>query len=151
MIQPLRTYHRRVFLALAVALPVVLVAGLTSRHQAVVSAHPKAQGEGYVLVSEDQGHWQHQQIRIQIFSAADTTERWVQLNPTHEVVAPDVLVYWSENLPQQSSLPANARLLGSLDPSAYFPLPETASAGFLILYSPAQKSVLDATAFGGRP
>ena len=145
MIQPLRTCHRRTFVVLAVVLPALFVAGLAARRQA---AEPQAAApDAYTLVSSDAGHWHQRHIKINVFTnTIQPGARWVQLVPQEELREPDALVYWSDAQPSGANLPAKARLLGALDPTARYALPENAE-GFLIVYSLAHQTVVDATAF----
>ncbi len=148
MIQPSRTIHRRVFLGLSVLLPVVLFAGLYGRRPA---QEPTAPGsERISVISETDGYWQTQKIEIRILCNPAEAGIRVQLLPKTELSAPDMLVYWSTRLPEQNLLPPDARLLGRLDSSVSYRLPE-ASGGHLVLFSLPLNRVIDSTSLGMQP
>jgi hypothetical protein len=125
MIQPLRRTHRIAFALLTAALPAVFVAGLAARR-------PPAPAE---RVSD--------RISLMLASGtevvADARELWGAA-----VDAPDPLVYWIEDSPPGNSLPANARLLGSLAFArrAHLEVPAGSGRGYLILYSLAWRKVV---------
>jgi hypothetical protein len=151
MIQPLRIIHRRVFLVFAIVLPGIFIGGLRARRTWPVMAAqplPIAGASGSV---EADGNWRQFHIRLKIFHGepSESVTR-VQLLPQGDLAEPEVLVYWSVAEPKDSSLPDDARLLGKLDPSVSYTLPEMAHGGsFLILYSAARSALLDWTEIGG--
>jgi hypothetical protein len=150
MIRPLRTCHRNGFLALAVLLPAVLAVGLRGRRKPVL-VPAQDSSAGFTVVSEETGHWRNYPISVRKISRGTTQSgMWLQLLPQKEIVVPDVLVYWSAD-PPAGALPANALLLGSFDASASYSVPSGGATGYLILYSAAERNVLDATALGGQP
>jgi hypothetical protein len=148
VIQPYRTLHRRGFLVLLVLLPAVLGSGLHYRHRVPQPSAP-AQPR-FSVVREADGYWQSEKIRVRLLRKSDEAGTWLQLTPDHRPAAPDVLVYWSTRLPERNTLPADAHLLGPLDPSTQYRLPD-ASGGHLVLYSLPLNRVLDATSLGMQP
>jgi hypothetical protein len=148
VIQPFRTLHCRGFLVLLVLLPAVLVAGLHYRRRAPQPATPEP-GK-FSILRESDAYWQSQKIRVSLLRKSDEAGTWLQLTPTHRPAAPDVLVYWSTCLPEQNTLPTDARLLGPLDPASRYRLPEP-SGGHIVLYSLPLNRVLDATSLGMQP
>jgi hypothetical protein len=137
-----------VFLELSVLLPVVLIAGFCDRRPAPAAAKPI--GERISVISETNGYWQTQKIQVRILRGPAEPGIRVQLLPKQELAAPDVLVYWSRRLPEQDSLPLDARLLGRLDSSASYRLPEV-SGGHLVLFSLPLNRVIDSTSLGLQP
>jgi hypothetical protein len=148
MIQPYRARHRRGFLVLAVLLPTVLIAGLHYRHRAPQSATPEP--TNFSILRETDGYWQSQKIQVSLLRTSDEAGTWLQLMPAHWPAAPDVLVYWSARLPELNALPADARLLGPLDPATRYRLPE-AAGGHIVLYSLPLHRILDSTSLGIEP
>jgi hypothetical protein len=142
MIQPLRTNHRRIFLGLALLVSAVFVAGLLARPEATA---PAARREA-VFVAPAGQTWKNHLFTLEVSPTSDINQ--TRIVPSKGLLAPDVLIYYSDVAPQDS-LPANAILLGRWDPSATYSL--LFNSGFLVMYSGAQKSVLDFTPLGGRP
>jgi hypothetical protein len=140
MIQPLRGYHRRAFLVLAIVLPAVFVGGLAARRKM-----PVAKVETLLLAAPSGGGKKFT-YPITVWSAPPKA----RLIATKPLVLPDALVYWSTQAPQEKFLPADAVFLGRLDPALTYQIPNP-SPGFLVIYSPAKKAVLDYAAFGVRP
>jgi hypothetical protein len=126
MIQPLRRYHRYSFLALALLLPAIFAAGLAARRPLV-----------HVKPAPDRVHFT---LPSGTAVVTDPRELWGSA-----VDDPDPLLYWTADEPDLASLPANARLLGSLDSARRDSLripPSKKTRGYLILYSLAwQKPV----------
>src|SRR5208337_1125759 len=133
MIQRLRTSHRNMFLVLAVLLPGLLVGGLLSRHKSpVVEADARKSLNGNFL-TEQTIDLDGRKVTVDLYT--DKSEAGsVRFVPQDPLVAPDVVVYWSEvNSP--STLPSDARLLGSFSPIAKYRPPSQGQAGaYLILY-----------------
>jgi hypothetical protein len=148
VIQPYRTLHRRVFLVLTVLLPAVLVGGLHFRHRPLRATAPE--DKQFAVVSETTGHWQKEKVRIRLLRTSGEPATWVQLSPAHPLPVPDVLVYWSSQLPDKNVLPADARFIGPLDPAVHYRLPQ-ASGGHIVLYSLPLHRIVDSTPFGIEP
>src|SRR5262245_52377834 len=98
MIQPLRTAHRRVFLALAVVLPSVLIAGITARMPVVRrSSQLEVTPELAYLLRQSDRLWKKHPIQTKFFSnPARTNEILVVLQPQKPIPDPDLLLYWAE-------------------------------------------------------
>ena len=156
MIQPLRTAHRAVFLALALFLPVLFVSGLLSRHKwppaPTQNARQSVTSGG--LISQQTVMPNGKKIDIRIFvNKTIQNAPEIQLIPASPLVAPDILVYWSETEPK-SGLSANARLLGAFTPTQRYRLPAEAGGharGYVVLYSLAQKQLLASFSVESRP
>ena len=146
MIQPLRTVHRRAFVALAFVLPVLLALGLGARR---ARTSPATQPITEINSAKQSGvQWQKHAIRSRLYAGLDTANRpqdiFVTLEPAQNVNEPDLLLYWAGSEPQGGSLPTQARLLGALSASNTFTLPrEVNGAGYLVLYSLAHQTVVD--------
>lgn len=139
MIQPLRTWHRRAFTALAVALPAIFAAAISVRPAESPALPPPAPAGA--IVDDSASDWRAYPISTRIRTIAGG--RALELQPRAEILEPDVLVYLAPAPPGQA-LPDNARLLGTLGRGATYPLPPTITPGStLILYSAARRRVLD--------
>jgi hypothetical protein len=151
MILPLRRRHRIAFLALALALPGLYVAGLLARRAvppvgeipARTAAH-RGEAEGPLVASlETLGGLP---VRSRITRAGEGFV--LRLDVREELARPELLVYWSAagaKDAEASVLPADAVLLGRLDTAlpSFHPLPARAlgSGGALLLYSLAEGRV----------
>ena len=143
MIQPLRTVHRRAFVALAFVLPAVLVVGLESRRmpsRVQVLQLPSSA----CLVRESDTLWQMHTIQTAFYSDSNRSgDIQVALRPAQELNEPDLLLYWSVEQPTGDSLPAAAQLLGPFAAGKAFTLPLNVDrAGYLILFSLAHQSLI---------
>ena len=141
MIQPLRTIHRRAFLVFGLLLPVLFVSGVLSRHK-----WPMAQASAQIapygtFLTEQTVVLDGRKVAVDLY--ADTSDPGsIRFVLQGSLVAPDVLVYWSE-ASSPSALPADARLLGSFSPTAHYrPLAQGRSGAYLILYSAALQQTL---------
>jgi hypothetical protein len=149
MIQPLRTVHRRVFVTLALVLPVILVAGLGARHRGLHPVAPAKQVPDSVqLVRHSSSMWQTRVIQTEFFADSKNSENlYVVLRPAQDLSEPDLLLYWAASQPSGVSLPAEARLLGAFVAGRTFALPRGAGqGGHLVLCSLAHQSVVDTAA-----
>ena len=146
MIQPLRVAHRRAFVALALALPTILLIGLGSRrsrpgadtHIADVPAIVK-------LVRESSNLWQKHAIQSKFYSRSDRPQDiYLVLQPAQELNEPDLLLYWVTNAPQGNVLPGEAQLVGAFATGKTFLVPLNGTrTGHLVLFSPAHQTVFD--------
>jgi hypothetical protein len=143
MIQPLRNCHRWAFLLLALLLPVLFVAGILVRPK---TPRPRTIARFIAAQGSD---WQKHSFVVQI-SSLSNDETSLAVIPIKPVLAPDLLVYYANHAPQRGVLPADAHLLGRWDVESTYPLPHT-SNGFVLLYSGAQRTVLDSVAVEGHP
>jgi len=148
VIQPYRTLHRYTFLLLLLLLPTIFVVGLHDRRR--VPLMPPPDQSNFSTVREADGYWQSQKIRVTLLRKSGEAGTWFRLTPLRTPQAPDVVVYWSAQLPDHNILPADARLLGPLDPMVPYRLPEP-SDGHLVLYSLPLNTVLDSTSLGMQP
>jgi len=146
MIQPLRTAHRRIFVALALVLPAILLAGIGARHpRPGPNLHaPEVPATAY-LVREANGLWRQHAIESKFYSRSDRPrDIYVVLQLAPELNEPDLLLYWAVNVPQGNSLPSEAQVVGAYISGKAFPLPlEKERAGHLILFSLAHHTVFD--------
>jgi hypothetical protein len=136
MIQPLRTTHRRIFAVLVVLLPVLIAAGLASRHKETSAA-----GQTVVLIGAPSA-------RGLIVARRSGTE--LDAIATKQLEFPDLLAYWS-NSPNASLPDPEPVLLGSFVPGRLnrFSLPAGSDTGTLILYSVPLGQAVDTVAIGG--
>ena len=141
MTRALREWHRRLFCALAVGLPVAFSVGLAARKGVpVVPAQltPRVVGTNALgsLIWSRTDLWPGQDLTTRL-------RRDASGSPALELIStavnrPDVLVYWVAGKEEASdSLPTNARLLGALATSVPLPVPAEVqgTSGRLVLYS----------------
>jgi len=146
MIQPLRTVHRRSFVALALVLPAILVVGIGARR---IQPNPSTPTKGLPvtasLVRESSRLWREHAIQSKFYRKSGTPrEPFVVLETMRELNEPDLLLYWSTIFPQGNALPKDARLLGAYAPGRPFVLPfDEEQDGYLILFSMADRTVFD--------
>jgi hypothetical protein len=145
MIQPLRTVHRRASMALALVLPTVLAVGLRARRP-LIHAESKTRNSEARQSSRQSDHlWAKHAIHsVFLRDTSDPTVVQVVLEPLDDISAPDLLVYWCPELSSKHDLPTHAVLLGAFEKSKPLYLQESNARGFLILYSLAHQSVVDA-------
>ena len=146
MIQPLRTVHRRAFVALAFVLAAVLVAGLGARLPRVPSRVQVFQlPSSAYLVRKSDTLWQTHTIQTEFYSDSNRSgDIQVALRPSQELKEPDLLLYWSVEQPTRDSLPAAAQLLGPFAAGKVFGLPLNVDrAGYLVLFSLAHHGLFD--------
>src|SRR5439155_14503893 len=146
--QPLRKMHRTIFFLLGIALPLLFIAGLASRHaplSTVGTAENKlaqrSDGTEFVL---NRGSSKFT-VRL-VENRKRGPQREFTAIPDSGFLAPDVFVYWSEAKPGASISP-NARLLGKLGPRELYRIP-SGSDGYFVLYSVAQNEVLGSIPVG---
>ena len=146
MIQPLRVVHRRAFVALALALPAILLIGLGARRPHLgPSAHATDVLDTGSMVRESSNLWQKHSIQSRFYSKPDRPlDTYVVLLPAQELNEPDLLLYWATNSPQGNVLPGEAQLVGAFTAGKAFLLPlNQKRAGYLVLFSPAHQAVFD--------
>jgi len=139
LIHALRVRHGRIFVGLAVALPVLFIAALAVRPSwpTQESSGPAPSTETWTVIGNLRG------ARAMI--EKQSTREWLHLARTDHLVAPDVLVYWAEEAPDlDSPLPSDAVLLGAFGDvgTSTFDLPARSIGGTLILYSLGHRSLL---------
>ena len=146
MIQPLRTVHRRAFVALALVLPAILLAGIEARHPgtSLTGRSPELPGTAY-LVRESNRLWTHHSIATKFYGRSDgPKDIYVVLRPMQPLNEPDLLLYWSTETPQGNSLPSESLLVAPYAADEGFALPlEKGRAGNLMLFSLAHQTVVD--------
>ncbi len=148
MIQPLRKMHRTIFFALGIALPVLFIAGLASRHAALAAVgleeNKLAQRNGGTEFVLNRSLSKFT-VRL-VENRKSGPEREFLAIPDSGFLAPDVFVYWSETQPG-AALSQNAKLLGKLGPGKLYRIP-SGSRGYFVLYSVAQNEVLGSIPVG---
>jgi len=146
MIRPLRVRHRRMIVLLAVALPLLVAAGLLARRpiprmerlpEGLVSAAADSSAIGSPRVTS----WDGGSLRASLRSGVDDARPVVSIELLQELERPDLLVYWSGDIDAVSEgVPGDAELLGRLagrHPIVFeLPVEASDSEGRLILYSP---------------
>ena len=112
MIQPLRTVHRRAFVALALVLPAILLAGIEAQHPStsLTERAPELPATTYLL-RESSGLWTKHSIATRFYGKSEASrDIYVVLQPMQPLNEPDLLLYWSSNAPQGNSLPSASSL-----------------------------------------
>lgn len=157
MIQPLRRMHRGMFFALLFILPVLFVSGLLSRPKGPPYALRALvdSAAGLKTVSHQTATLGIMKFQVWIRQSTADNSGWdLQLVTEKALVAPDVLVYWSES-DAHAGLPAGAVLLGTFGYAKHYSLTaQEKEHGFIVLYSLAQRQKLGSFAIAtgeGKP
>jgi hypothetical protein len=152
VIARLRRRHRAIFGALALCLPVALVAALEARRdvpQNVRLEHGGIPGfDGRVKVSESQTLVRGVGMRTRTWDDNRLARRVLELTPERDLELPDVLVYWAPSEATEE-LPQDGILLGVLAGAQQrrFALPREAVGGRLYWYSLAHQELIASAEF----
>ncbi len=160
MIHARRLAHRRAALALAGALPVVLVAGLALRPEVPPRSRPEAPllaEAGFATtppaaVPAARLETDVASYEIEVLGESQGRVQ-VALRPTRVILVPDLLVYWLPDTGPDALPASGGVLLGSLSGTSRrrLALPAAArSRGQIVLYSLPRDRVVDRLALGGR-
>ena len=150
MIERLRGRHRRVVALLCVALPIGFVAGLLVRPEFPVQAADPALRLPTGAAGAENG-WRYFELEaggeLALRVVGEDGGTLLEIQPEADPQRPDVLVYWSAAVPEESSaLPAGAALLGALSGAELrrLPLPAGTSGdeGTLYLYSLGRQEIV---------
>ena len=145
MIQPLRAAHRKAFVVLTIALPVVLWVGLRKRELLLAqSSAIVAMPSRMYLVRQSDRLWGKHMIQSRFYGdSANGEEVEVVLLPPPELNDPDLLLYWSGDLRPAADV-SRWKLLGTFTVGRVFLLPLDAKrGGHLALYSLAHREFVD--------
>ena len=129
-----------------VPVPAVLLIGLGARRPALEPLLPPPELPASLqLFTQSAGSWQKHAIQTSIYGDSNPpNDFYVVLRPTQAINEPDLLVYWSDALPDENHLPEGALLLGAFDPDRALILPREIQPGsHLILYSLAHQAMVD--------
>lgn len=156
MIAPLRRLHRRASVALAIAVPALLVAAIAARPGIPVNANLPSSAHAAQVRATQRLVWSRPDIVSSLdFTADGSTE--VVLDAQSLAAEPGVLVFWLETA-DTSDPPAAGRLLGAVRGTGRqrIPLPAEAATrgGRLALYSLGHDEVIATAtidASGGQP
>lgn len=149
MIQPLRRLHRGMASAMALAIPVVIAAGIMARQPAPGPASVPSEldipNDGIRTLFAADDLWRRTRIATRILILpGDPDQRWVELEPLEEFSQPDLLLYWSVARPRELLSP-ESRLLGALRGRGRqrFSVPDAVNLreGYLILYDLAHAEI----------
>ncbi len=153
MIRPLRSTHRWLFVGLAVALPVALAAGLSSRAPKATRAAPVrainppspdsiTTGIGITYLGT--------RFTAKIGTGPEGT-RFLVVDKTFDSVDPDLHLYWTPNEVTDALPGAGSYLIGTFSerPVEVFALPDGVepNSGHLVLFSLAGGRVVDSAPF----
>jgi hypothetical protein len=150
MIQPLRTVHRHVFIALAALLPIIVAAPLIARHQ-FPTARPATFSipQDAIRLKQASATWNKGSFDTEFYSEPkNPSQVLAALKTRRNLDSPDLLLYWSEADANSADLNA-ARLLGSFVAGKSYPVPTRPNGGTLILYSLAHREILDSARIEG--
>lgn len=142
MTRSIRTLHRRLIFSIALAVPVIIAAGITARPPAPgpnvlpVASEKKGNGVRTLFAADDL--WRRTRIATRILiRPGDPDHRWIELEPLEEFGQSDLLLYWSALRPRERLSPLS-RLLGAIRGAGRqrFAVPDTVNLreGYLILY-----------------
>lgn len=112
MIAELRRVHRRASIALAFAVPVILVAAIAARPEAPVNASLPFRSETSEILSTQPLVWSRDDIVASAIVSADGSVA-LAIDAASLANAPSVFVYWLEP-GETTEPPAGGRLLGSV-------------------------------------
>jgi hypothetical protein len=150
MIHPLRTIHRNAFFCLGVLLPALLIAGILMRHERVEAGSGDARLPSGSVLTEQSVAFDGRKVAIDLYEVSREPVT-VQFTQSEPLVAPDVLVYWSE-VGSTAMLPSDAQLLGVFAPRTRYTLPLGGRVrGYVILYSAARQLLLGSFSYEGSP
>ena len=146
MIQPLRTAHRRVFVSLAVVLPLILLVGLWARRPL-----PEGEANGREvppsarLLGKGDALWQRHKVKTEIYGEGGNPQNfYVVLHSSPTLNEPDLLLYLVTSTPQGNAVPPQSRFLGPVVPGTALAFHlDGQRIGRLVLYSGARQSVVD--------
>ncbi|HKX30284.1 MAG TPA: hypothetical protein VJ302_21520 [Blastocatellia bacterium] len=152
MITSLRSRHRIIVTSLALLVPVMFVSGLIARRPFPVSSRlPAIQSdpasEEVSVIYEDRDLWKGLAVTARIMTAnGNSPTMLLELQATHDLAEPDLLVYWGESRPSPDRPAGSAVLLGRLSGTRIERLPLSARAlsgtGYLTLYSLAHAKTI---------
>jgi len=135
MIHPLRKAHRLAFLALALCLPLLFAGGLLSRHTWPRRPNPIEEPTTSIMTGDARTViLSGLELEVRLFvDQTNPAASDIQITARSPLVAPDVLVCWSE-IEANSVLPGDALFLGAFRKTGSYRLPGKAN-GYVILYS----------------
>jgi hypothetical protein len=145
MIQPLRTMHRRAFLALAFLLPLVIGAGLAARRPRLTQGSVVDLPTSAYVVRKSGALWsKHVMPTVFYADSNGPADIDVVVKPSEELNEPDLLLYWTQERPAGDSLPSSARLIGPFIAGKSFVLSLNVDrVGYLVLFSLPHQTVFD--------
>jgi hypothetical protein len=137
-----RIAHRGIFVALALVIPALLLAGIGLRPTVPPLSTDETlfRAGGFAAhTGQDEVEIVGEGLRFGLTRLGDG--RSMVIRPLEIIAKPDLLVYWSERAPKpnedQGARIADAELVGSLSGRSrrVLTLPEGASGGYLLVYS----------------
>jgi hypothetical protein len=145
MIRPLREFHRRVFVGLALVVPAILLIGIGARRRPDSRLGSSSLPATWYVVKRSNFLWQKHTILSTFYSTPGRPQDiHVVLAPAHELNEPDLLLYWTDDAPHGNALPVEAQLVGAFAAGRPFLLPlDEERAGHLVLFSSALQTVFD--------
>ena len=153
MIQPLRTAHRRMFLILAGALPLMLGVSLTARpHVPAPNSHTLTRKQVARPLNQARAAWAKNTFDAKFYSEPGDPKRTrIVLTPRGGLEEPDLLLYWTPAVAADSTDLNTAHLLGAFRPADSYLLPAGTERLSLVLYSLAHREIVDYARVEGLP
>ncbi len=147
MIRSLRLAHRVALPVLGVASFGIFAAAVATRPQPpITTQYPAALASDRPNRSEVLALGDTFDVPgISLGRFEENGKKWLLIAPNRDPGRPDLLAYWSPMKPAGKELPAGVILLGALSGAASvslsLPTNVPASGGFVVLYSPADRTV----------
>lgn len=139
-------------LSLAIALPAAFAVGIATRQEVPVAKAgalgPGLENHNQTAIWTRSDLWEKQAIQTRLLrTGPGLGQLAIELSAMDRIVRPDVLVYWVPGEKRvENSLPDDAFLLGSFEPSIATPLtlpePTLNRTGALVLYSLADQEIV---------
>lgn len=148
----LRQRHFYTFIILILILPLLVIAGLAARRlpqpidrfpAALTTETPEPSGTFVDLSC----HWTGQSIATRIIKRESMM---IELNVLQTIQEPDLLLYWNSEPSDDTSLPTQSHLLGSLANTGItrFPISsQIVTNGYLLIYSLGHQEVISSTRY----
>lgn len=143
MIQPLRTTHRISFMALAIALPLLLAAAVVSRKPISESGLAHTTPTAGQQIGEFRFLIDGKRISLSFNRlTGGSTDRYALHAESGEVSLPETLLYWSPS-GATDAIPADATLIGPIKVDRPITVPqEYVSSGSLLLFDAPHRRVV---------
>jgi hypothetical protein len=150
MILVIRQRHRRIFMVLAIVLPIAFIAGIAARRPVptdVLPADLRGPAQNFTATNWTRSDlFAKAPVQVRLLREHEGAGRFaIAFSAAKDFVKPDLIVYWVVGSPTvHDTLPENALLLGTFSAAA-LPLPDeaTKASGALILYSLADNEIVD--------
>ena len=151
MILPLRQRHRRIFAVLGILLPLAFIAGIAARKPmrstSTLPSELRNPAQTFTNTNWSRADlFAKTHLRVRMLQEPASRPRYaIAFSDTKAFLNPDLIVYWVVGNPViRGAIPDNAVLLGTFSsPALTLPDEATQAKGVLVLYSLADKVVVD--------